>query len=572
MTGEGTIAEVLAGEARWHLHAGDFRAMLATLPDACLDSCVCDPPYELGFMGRKWDASGIAYDVDGWRSVLRVLKPGGHLLAFGGDRTHHRMMVAIEDAGFDIRTCVYWLFASGFPKSLNVSAALDGVRCACAHRSTQTTPDSQDDCPSESRCDDAQPHPASGDGPTNAPSQADARARSHADLREDVQVPAPARTPGHSPNVHHATDGSLGQTSRLQEADRATDNLRSDTQENTSAEQPRAARKTAFGRSDNGRSGDDSEQASFRDVTRTYQTCQPCGRPVVPDGLGTALKPAAEIIVVARKPLIGTVAANVLAHGTGGLNIDGCRVPMDADDFAKLAAGVEVIRAKGGVIAGLVPMNTSDLSGANPANEAGRWPANVIHDGSPEVLEAFARYGDRPSGASIGDGGRIFGAGGGPTHDGYPGDSGSAARFFFTAKASRAERELGCEGLPTHTAAEATHSKEGQARLDSPRTGAGRTANAIRNVHPTVKPLALMRYLCRLVTPPGGTVLDPFSGSGTCGMAALLEGFRYVGMELLEEHATIARARISHPLRVDVPEEKTPSGASQLGLFGMVGT
>lgn len=458
------MEEVLAGAARWHLHAGDFRAMLATLPDACLDSCVCDPPYELGFMGRKWDASGIAYDVDGWREVLRVLKPGAHLLAFGGTRTYHRMACAIEDAGFEIRDCIQWLYGSGFPKSLDVSKAID------------------------------------------------------------------ARNGDERPVV-----GSYPVT------------------------------RDFSGREMVG----DMSHASRVDITSAASAAW--------DGWGTALKPACEPIVVARKPLIGTVAANVLAHGTGGINIDGCRIPFATeDDQAAAAAAAQRLCREPQHGHGIGDMGihgenqASSLAPYLASMDAGRWPANVIHDGSPEVLEAFARYGDRPSGArSAGEYGLMGYRGHGvETMPEISGDNGSAARFFFCAKASRAERELGCEGLAAHTAGQATHRKDGSDGLKSPRAGAGRTAAGIRNVHPTVKPLALLRYLCRLVTPPGGAVLDPFAGSGTMGMAAILEGFRYVGAELDETHIPIARARIGHPLRVEEPE--APEGEAprrQLGLF-----
>lgn len=457
MSGEGTVEQVLAGERRWCVLQEDCRALLPAIPDSTLHSCVCDPPYELGFMGRKWDASGIAYDVAMWRQVLRALKPGGYLLAFGGTRTYHRMACAIEDAGFDVRDCIVWMYASGFPKSLDVSKAID---------------------------------------------------------------------------QHFGNE----------RPDRTT--------------------------SGNGCS-------VFQPTVRPENRGTPIAAAAA--GWGTALKPAIEPVIVARKPLEGTVATNWLEHGTGAMNIDASRIDVSEEDRSALANAGGWARSgyewKGGVILGggrsIRPAGQIVETDADYGR--GRWPANVIHDGSPEVLEQFARYGDRPSGASVGNGGKIFGAAnGGATHDGYPGDDGSAARFFFCAKASRAERELGCAHLPARSAAEATHSQEGAARLNSPRTGAGRTATAIRNTHPTVKPLALLRYLQKLVTPPGGIVLDPFCGSGTGGMSALLEGFRYVGMELMAEHMPIALARIRH---VDGYgwQEETESGPTirQQGLpFG----
>jgi len=288
------------------LEHGDCLEVLRTMGSDSVDAIVTDPPYGLAFMGKRWDYDVPSVDI--WAECLRVLKPGGHLLAFAGTRTQHRMAVRIEDAGFDIRDMIAWVYGSGFPKSHN----LDG----------------------------------------------------------DWQ------------------------------------------------------------------------------------------------GWGTALKPALEPITVARKPLVGTVAANVLEHGTGALNVDGCRVGRDTDDvsgWSQTGSKASANRA---------------MSGGNYARDAkpdaaGRWPANLIHDGSEEPC------------ALLGD----------------------AARFFYCAKASKADRGEG-------------------------------------NNHPTVKPTDLMRYLCRLVTPPGGIVLDPFMGSGSTGKAALLEGFQFIGIEREQQYLDIARARI----------------------------
>jgi site-specific DNA-methyltransferase (adenine-specific) len=341
-------------EPTTQLHQGDCRDILKTLPTNSIDSVVTDPPYELGFMGKKWDNTGIAYDTSMWAEVLRVLKPGGHLLAFGGTRTYHRMAVAIEDAGFEIRDSIHWIYGSGFPKSLDLSKAIDKTN----------------------------------------------------DERWE--------------------------------------------------------------------------------------------------GWGTALKPAHEPIVVARKPLIGTVAANVLEYGTGAINIDGCRI----------------------------------------GDPPGRWPANVIHDGSDEITAMFPEagnkwkrnYGEEDYKGRQYNGG-TFGGGGYIGNSTYA-DSGSAARFFYAAKASRAERNAGLDKLP---------------QRDVHRYGAGigegKDPNAPArdtNFHPTVKPLALMRYLLKLVTPPNGITLDPFAGSGTTLAAAIHEGFNSIGIELTPEYHPIIQARIQH--------------------------
>lgn len=334
----------------------DCLAGLRMLPDNFADSIVTDPPYGLSFMGRKWD-----YDVPSeaiWRECLRVLKPGGHLLAFAGTRTQHRMAVRIEDAGFEIRDMIAWVYGSGFPKSLDVSKALDAAAGA---------------------------------------------------VRTEV----------------------VGKSNRHNSHSRGSENS------------------VGF------QGGVPDLFAPATDAAREWQ------------GWGTALKPALEPITVARKPLEGTVASNVLAHGVGGLNIDGCRVATtDAWAPSTRGANDSIGTFKTGV-------RTTEQ------HDAGRWPANLIHDGSDEVLGAFPQ-------ASEGE---------------------SAARFFYCAKSSKSDRGEG-------------------------------------NVHPTVKPTDLMRYLCRLVTPPGGLVLDPFTGSGSTGKAAALEGFKFLGFEREAEYVTIARARI----------------------------
>jgi len=377
------------------LHSGDCLDVVKTLPDASVDSCVTDPPYHLtsivkrfgataqtddtktsdrarrgadgmarlsrGFMGKQWDGGDVAFKPETWAAVWRTLKPGGHLLAFSGTRTYHRMVCAIEDAGFEIRDQIAWTYGSGFPKSHNAG-----------------------------------------------------------------------------------------------------------------------------------------------------------------NGWGTALKPAWEPIALARKPLIGTVAENVLAHGTGALNIDGCRVATDADTSRPQGKDIRGGNYGGG---GLDKRSEIVTGGGN-----GRWPANVIHDGSEEVLQAFPdapgqqyyvgpEHGDRPSKGIYGD----FG----PRPQNPPrGDSGSAARFFYTAKADSDDR--------------------------------------IGSKHPTVKPVDLMQYLVRLVTPKGGVVLDPFAGTGTTGEAAFREGMRCILIEREAEYLKDIERRMG--LVLAGPDERAIATLKAKGL------
>ena len=415
--------------ATFEIHHGDNRDVLKTLADNSVDSVVTDPPYELGFMGKSWDASGIAYSVELWQEVLRVLKPGGHLLAFSGSRTYHRMVVAIEDAGFEIRDQIMWIYGSGFPKSLDVSKAID--KAAGAKR--------------EITREEKKP------------------------LEQGYPISFDVRS--------------------------STDRERRDNPATAEAKQ--------------------------------WQ------------GWGTALKPAHEPIVVARKPLIGTVAANVLTYGTGGLNIDGARVGSEGG--TKLSENDFVPIPNEEKIYGLGHKN---YAFGKPVEGLGRWPANVIHDGSDEVVELFPDTGKsgvainrNRSGAKSGE---VFQGGWNAlTEDVGFRDSGSAARFFYCAKASKRDRNEGLDGF------EAVRVHDG--RQEGTVGGSNRrnrSNNYRQNHHPTVKPTDLMRYLCRLVTPPNGIVLDPFMGSGSTGKAAIYEGFNFVGIEMTDEYIPIAKARI----------------------------
>ena len=393
---------------------GDSREALRVFKADRFDSVVSDPPYELGFMGKGWDASGIAFDVEFWREVLRVLKPGGHLLAFGGTRTYHRMACAIEDAGFEVR---------------------DEVR------------------------------------------------------------------------DYYSTDAAFA--AFYDSLNRAQ----------------RAAFLAAF--------------PAESSLTWNFGTGFPKSLNVG-EGRGTALKPAHEPIVMARKPLIGTVAANVAAHGTGAINVDACRIPGEAWKAHRTTGlGATKFFTEGeAAVIDKVP------------HDGGRWPANVLLD-EDAAAELDAQSGVLTSGLMKAGTRRATRQGvafgrmsADTTTTTTHGDSGGASRFFYVAKPSRSERDQGCAHLPAKSGGEATDRVDDSKGTQNPRAGAGRTGGA-RNFHPTVKPVDLMRYLVRLVTPPGGCVLDPFTGSGTTGMAARLEGLSFVGVEREPEYATIAAARIA---------------------------
>jgi site-specific DNA-methyltransferase (adenine-specific) len=388
---------------------GDCRDVMATLPDASVDAVVTDPPYELGFMGKCWDDSGVAYDPLVWAEALRVLKPGGHLLAFGGTRTWHRLAVAIEDAGFEVRDSVAWMYGSGFPKSLDVSKAID--KRAGAEREVIGTWKPT-----------GKARLVGGKNPNGIYQDYE----SATTIKESVDITAPA-TPA--------------------------------------AEQ--------------------------------WQ------------GWGTALKPAHEPIVVARKPLIGTVAENVLTHGTGALNIDGCRIPVDPSDPVNVAKFYN----KPNKIYGKYADKVDGVVTSMAPPPAGRWPANVILDDS-QAAELDKQSGVTISGAAGSKGASGFAAGYDGDYTVPYGDSGGASRFFYVAKASKKERP-----------------------------------NVHGVAHPTVKPMALMRHLVRLVTPPGGTVLEPFAGSGTTIEACVIEGFNCIAIEREADYLPLIEARLNRPIQ-----------------------
>jgi len=477
------------------LYLGDCRDVMRAMPDASVDAIVTDPPYELGFMGKHWDGTGIAYLVEMWREALRVLKPGGHLAAFGGTRTYHRMACAIEDAGFEVRDCLAWMYGSGFPKSLDVSKAIDKRRddSAAIRTVTAFVAAARDRSPLTNR--DIDDHfgfnGMAGHWTTQA---AEASVPTWEQWRELRTLLA----------LGEAMDAEVW---RL--------NGRKGTPGEAWAE------REIIGRSENGIAGGTGKhagEAGAYGFGGTFDITAPATDAARQwAGWGTALKPAYEPIVLARKPLIGTVAANVLAHGTGALNIDATRIDADWEHepgrgHGWLASGID---AKSHDRPGQVPDNVRGSTVRDRVSPLGRWPANVLLDEEAAAIldaEWAVQSIDCPS------------------------------RFFYVAKASRSEREAGLEEFEPARRTDAETRDDASPGSNNPRL----RTNQRRNDHPTVKPVDVMRWLCRLVTPPGGVVLDPFNGSGTTGMAALDEGFRYIGIEQEPRYIEIARQRITH--------------------------
>jgi len=468
--------ELFKEQETYTIYNGSMLDMLQVIEPNSIDAIVTDPPYELNFMNKGWDNTGIAFNPNTWKKCYEVLKPGGYLLAFGGSRTFHRIAVAIEDAGFEIRDTIMWIYGSGFPKSMNISKAIEAKE-KYGNSGTRNKRKIEQDCDSE----------------------------------EFV--------------VKQPNNGILGE---IIETTR-------------------------------------KEYIPSHDLAKQWQ------------GWGTALKPAYEPIIVARKPIEGTVAENVMKWGVGGLNIDECRV----ETFEGELTPRNNKKGQNGVF------NSS--GGYVEPNANGRFPANVIHDGSEEVEGLFPQEAGGGSGTydftktsqenttyiitNIKSGHHF-------------GDSGSAARFFYTAKASKKDRD---EGLEAFEATEGHAKGNGLDRVcefcGTPQLKAelckcpvkSWIAKPKKNTHPTVKPCELMQYLVRLVAPKGATILDPFMGSGSTGKAVMFENrernadYKFIGIDLEEKYCQIAIARIDYALNkfeYDYIKEKQEAEArGQANIF-----
>jgi DNA modification methylase len=405
------------------LRQGDCLDIMPGLEPESVDAIVTDPPYGLSFMGKNWDHGipGIPF----WQEALRVAKPGAHLLAFGGTRTFHRLTCAIEDAGWEIRDTLMWVYGSGFPKSLDIGKAVDKLQ---------------------------------------------------GNEREIV-----GKT---------SVCGTFKQEYQVKQGYRPESNF-------------------------SGYAGE--RNGAFR----TKGTSEW-------EGFGTALKPSWEPIILARKPLIGTVAENVLKHGTGGINIDGCRVGIEG--ATKRSEQSPYPKKENG---------KEDRSGswARTGHEIehidkGRFPANLIHDNSPEVVGCFPE-----TGVSKGGGGKKSCVWQKSTEQNKNKDYGEYTGFLDTGSATRFFKSC-----PYTTEDIAEYKRIAYFAKASKRD---RNGGRVKNNHPTVKPTALMRYICKLITPPGGAILDPFMGSGSTGKAAHREDFSFIGIEKEPEYFEIAKARIA---------------------------
>jgi hypothetical protein len=464
---------------------GDCLQLMAAMPDNSVDAIVTDPPYGLGFMGKAWD--DLPPGLPWAQECLRVLKPGGHLLAFGGTRTWHRLACAVEDAGFEVRDSIAWLYGSGFPKSLDVSKAIDKARDDKAEVLAVT-----------SRLADL----------------AAAADITRADIDAHMQTSDMggwwlSRLP------HRCACPSVENWTRLRDLIPGATELDAEVWRlNGRKGSPGEAWQNAEVLRTEDRMNEASGVVNIGQGDRTAVTRQ-IKAPATPDaerwqGWGTALKPAHEPIVVARKPLVGTVAANVLAWGTGAINVDACRIGREEGDRTEYGRGNHLPHANTTVSMGAFP----EVTPYNP-HTAGRWPANVVLD--QDMADALDQQSGTSSSPSkpVKQGGTVcYDVGsGGMTRDGEGvgyGDKGGASRFFYVAKAPKKERP-----------------------------------NVDGTAHPTVKPLTLMRWLVRLVTPPGGTVLEPFAGSGTTVEACVLEGFHCIAIEREADYLPLIEARLA---------------------------
>ncbi len=449
--------------ADYTFQMGDCLELLKELPDNSIETCICDPPYGIVFMGREWDKGLPSVEI--WAEVLRIVKPGGTLLSFGGTRTFHRLACHIEDAGWEIRDCISWMYGTGFPKSLNLAKTIDKAKRGC---------------------------PQGGPDPT-------------------------------SPNSGKFKSGCT-------------------------AESP-------LGRHHGAGPGGFMKEQGVKDERELCEEAQRW------NGWGTSLKPAWEPLIVAMRPIEKTFADNAEQWGVAGLNIDAARIPHTTIQGGNLALNPHLREKIAGGCGGQIIATEEDRR-FNVQHNKGRWPANIVlqhhsdcgtencHEDCPIRLldeqtgTLTSGTGAMKKSSAAGYQGNAYGKESrlpGTPNIEY-GDSGGASRFFYCAKAARGERNLGCEHLFWKKGKNVYHLIDEEAWKSLPQN-----QRAVGNIHTTVKPLKLMEYLCKLTsTPTGGTVLDPFAGSGTTGVAAINVGRKFIGFDNDITACVIAEARLAH--------------------------
>lgn len=651
----------------YKIHNGNSLEVLKTLDENSIDSIVCDPPYELGFMNKKWDSSGIAYNVELWKECLRVLKPGGHLLAFSDSRTYHRMAVAIEDAGFEVRDQIMWVYGClsedtyiVTPNGVNSYKEIkigDLVLCYdkgsreysylpiediyeydikdTAYRITSDFTDQivsrnhrclverngievfvfAEECSEKEvvpfiqmeyssitdiqhsttlatitpfeyegkvlcvkvptgsfvavRNGKAFPTGNSGFPKSHDISKAIDKRGGNTHLSKEIGDAIKKARLNRGLSIKECDDKFCGGTTnwswfegrpngqRIPSTETLTDISKEWPEISNILELVKESKRKIIGnqtkariKSSNSAIPSLGEEVEYKTWDITSSTTEEAEKW---QGWGTALKPAHEPICLARKPFDTTVAENVILHGTGAINIDGCRIGTNTKTNSN---------GKRSMYGGNSLLESKTHNPETKKYDYGRFPANFIHDGSDEVVSLF------PDSKGMSGGGirkkesdimpSIQVKGESDNEHLHRNDEGSAARFFYCAKASKKDRDEGCEG------------KELKAR-QTMGNGIGRQPNQDlannHNHHPTVKPTDLMRYLCRLVTPPNGLILDPFMGSGSTGKAAMYEGFRFIGIDLDSEYCQIAEARIEFALnekdKTSKPKEKKPKPKEQ---------
>lgn len=452
----------------YKIYNGDMLDMLQVIKPESIDAIVCDPPYELGFMNKSWDSTGISFKKETWQNCFEVLKPGGYLLAFGGSRTYHRIACAIEDAGFEIRDCIMYLYGTGFSKSYNIGLAID---------------------------------------------------KKNGVESEVVGV------------------GKSGCNSRAYQSEKTT-------------------------------------TAGNYDIKKSQNEWQ---------GWGTCLKPAYEPIIVARKPFKGSVVDNIIKYRVGGLNIDECRVVCN--DKVKMNIRDTSSCSDGWNRPWMDDKEKDKLRqeiAIEKANNLGRFPANVITDGSEEVRSGLSKTKSSGGNYTMQDFSSFKSSMMHFTNKkcekprincdkSFPIDSGSAMRYFYSAKASKKDRDEGLDAFQDKTFHSVLNQKNGSGdRLDGAKTPIR------KNIHPTCKPTELMQYLVRLVSPKGATILDPFMGSGSTGKAVMFlnrerdANYKFIGIELTDEYLPIAQARIEYArdkFKYDLEQEKVTKGKQNIFDF-----